>query len=597
MGLLTFVRTLYPNEGMKSADDLRSRLIRIDRRGYRAYRELLGCYSLGDFVLSIDQVQGDPFAAPSRVSLRLDRRTSAIPANYCEGPVRSRALGDFLTRSFGQACRSLARGRRGSGRSGRMDMVPSGQEVLERNSVVVSTRYIEARFRIGLPAAGRKILADQARIMLLEEIPTIARASLFYRSLDTEALRRHVLGVEDQVALRQQLESRGLVAFVADGSCLPRASGIDQRPLLDAGTVRFKSPIGLRLELDRPNAGPIKGMGIPTGITLIVGGGFHGKSTLLEALERGVYDHVPGDGRENVVTVDHAVKIKAEAGRSVKELDISAFVGVLPGNRSTTAFQTRNASGSTSQASNLMEALECGSRLLLIDEDTSATNFMIRDSRMQRLVSAGDEPITPLLDRARELVDQLQVSLIVVTGGTGDYFEVADRVLLMKEYRAGDVTGRARDILSQLPSRRQPEPRPSLDLPRSRYPRCDSFVQTSGRRLKIDAPRTSLLQLGAAKIDLSGLDQLVDAAQSRCIGEALHHASRAYAGQSLTFKQLLEHLEDEFDRRGVDSVSRFKNGELARPRIYELAGAINRLRNLRLHRRSAPRDPTLSRFS
>ncbi len=575
---------------MKSAHDLRSRLTRIDQRSYRAYRELLGSYSLGDFVLSIDRVQADPFAAPSRLSLSLDRRTSAIPAKYCQGPIRSRALGDFLTRSFGQACRLLAQGQRGSGKSGVIAMATGGQEVLERNSIVVSAKHIEARFRLGLPAVGRRVLADQARSMLLEEIPAIARASLFYGSLDTEALRRHVLGVEDQVALREQLENRGLVAFVADSACLPRASGVDQRPLSDAGTVKFQSPASLRLELNRPNAGPIRGMGIPTGITLIVGGGFHGKSTLLQALERGVYDHVPGDGRENVVTVDHAVKIKAEGGRSVKALDISAFVGTLPGKRSTTAFQTRNASGSTSQASNLMEALECGSRLLLIDEDTSATNFMIRDSRMQRLVAAGDEPITPLLDRAREMVDQLQVSLIVVTGGSGDYFEVADRVLLMKEYQAFDVTGRARDILSQLPSRRQLESRPALGLPRSRYPCYESLVQTGGRRLRIDAPRTNLLRLGAATIDLSGLEQLVDEAQSRCIGEALYHAYRAYAGQSLTLKQLLEHLEDEFDRRGVDAVSRFKNGELARPRIYELAGAINRLRNLRLRQPPTARD-------
>ena len=101
-------------------------------------------------------------------------------------------------------------------------------------------------------------------------------------------------------------------------------------------------------------------MGIRKGITLIVGGGYHGKSTLLKALEAGVYNHIAGDGREFVITDDTAFKLRAEDGRSITGVDISPFIKNLPNKKDTVHFSTEDASGSTSQAANLMEALESG---------------------------------------------------------------------------------------------------------------------------------------------------------------------------------------------------------------------------------------------
>ena len=170
--------------------------------------------------------------------------------------------------------------------------------------------------------------------------------------------------------------------------------------------IHFVSPSSMEVTLNLPNHGPLKGMGIPKGITLIVGGGYHGKSTLLEALELGVYNHIAGDGREYVITESDAVKIRAEDGRSIKSADISLFINDLPNGKDTCCFYTEDASGSTSQAANVMEAIETGSRLLLIDEDTSATNFMIRDELMQRVVKRSQEPITPFIERVQWLAQE-----------------------------------------------------------------------------------------------------------------------------------------------------------------------------------------------
>ncbi len=240
----------------------------------------------------------------------------------------------------------------------------------------------------------------------------------------------------------------GLVAFIANGAILPRESGVSEKPLTQ-GALPFLAPPSLEIEVELPNQGKIKGLGIKKGITLITGGGFHGKSTLLKALERGIYNHIPGDGREGVVTLESAVKIRAEDGRFIASTDISPFISNLPFNLDTQKFSTPNASGSTSQAANIIEALESKSKLLLLDEDTCATNFMIRDKRMQTLIHKEDEPITPFIDRVKELYTSFGVSTILVLGGCGDYLEVADTVIMMKNYKPLDVTLPAKKIIKR----------------------------------------------------------------------------------------------------------------------------------------------------
>ncbi|MBI2876538.1 MAG: ABC-ATPase domain-containing protein [Candidatus Tectomicrobia bacterium] len=576
---------------MPTGTDLQRILNRIDGRGYKAYKEIEGTYEMGPFVLLIDHVQGDPFAAPSRVRVRVPQKVAGFPSALFSNPSRRVALEDFLTRAFGGAVREEVQGRRGTGKSGLVAIDIPGQEVLPRTSMRVDAQAVEARFVVGLPAAGRTVLGRQAIEIFTQEIPALVSRSLYHKSLDPQWLLRHVQVVEDQDALRALLPAHRLVAFLAHGALLPRHSGVDDRPL-SRGAVLLQSPPEMEVTLEAPNAGPIRGMGIPEGITLIGGGGFHGKSTLLQALERGVYNHIPGDGREYVVTRADAVKIRAEDGRYVEKVDISPFINHLPFGQDTVHFSTENASGSTSQAANIMEALEVGCRLLLIDEDTSATNFMIRDVRMQRLVSKEKEPITPFIDKVEPLYRDLGVSTILVMGGSGDYFDVAHRVIVMDEYRPRDVTHRVREILAELPTSRRPEGGDHFGPIRRRRPLPEGFDPSRGRReVKIDAKGLRTILFGEEAIDLSSVEQLVDPSQTRAIGQLIYHYSQHWVRSGPDLSGGLRRLFQQVAEQGLESTLPFPSGNYALPRLYEVAAAVNRLRTLRVASLDPSRNP------
>ena len=567
-------------------EDLRQLLRRIDGKGYRAYKELRGRYDFGEFTLSIDHVQGDPFAAPSRLSVRLGIDAAGFPRKYVANRTRQISLADFLTRSFQKAINSVVRGSRGTGQSGIFRIDLGGQEVLESNSVVIEPETLEARFTAGLPASGRRALGRQAEVMLFQELPQIVRRALFFDHLPARNLAQHLKVVEDQTALRDELSIRGLLAFVADGSVLARRSGVDDRPLpgeKDAPVVAFRSPPDLRVELSRPNLGPISGMGIRPGVTLIVGGGFHGKSTLLRALERGIYNHIPGDGREWVVTRETAVKVSAEDGRYVEKVDLSPFINDLPLGKPTRSFSTENASGSTSQAANILEALEVGADPLLIDEDTSATNFIIRDARMQALVAKAKEPITPFVDKVQQLARDHGVSSILVMGGSGDYFEVADTVLMMDQYQPVNVTSQAKMIVEAQPGRRSSEGGDTFGPIPERVPIKKGFDPSRGRReVRIDTRGLHHIQFGTTSIDLSALEQLVEPSQTRAIGEAIHNYAINFLREEVSLREGLESLMEELAMKGLDMLSSSKVGNLAKPRLFEIAFAINRMRSLKV---------------
>jgi predicted ABC-class ATPase len=582
---------------MRTLEDLRRILARIDGRGYKAYEEIEGAYEGPGWVLYVDHVQGDPFAPPSKVRVRVDGRRAGFPADVYRTSVRRVALEDFLARRVRQSIDAVSRGRRGSGKSGVIWVDAGGQEVLERTAVRVRPEWIECRLQVGLPAAGRTVLGRQAEEMLCREVPEIVRRSLFWTEVPEGECRRFIECVENQEAIRAQLRERRLVAFVADGSILPRRSGVSELPLERA--IPFRSPESLRVTMAVPNPvlwngrvhDTLMGMGIPEGVTLIVGGGYHGKSTVLRALERSVYPHIPGDGREYVVTREDAVTIRAEDGRRIERVDLTPFIGQLPYGQRTDDFSTENASGSTSQAANILEALEAGSRLLLIDEDTSATNFMVRDARMQALVAKELEPITPFVDRVRELYERLGVSTILVMGGSGDYLDVADTVILMREYVPEDVTAEARRIARAYPTQRRPEaPRP-IERVVERVPCAESLDPSRGRReVKIDAKAVDLILFGETAIDLRAVEQIVDLSQTRAIGYALHCAAERFMDGRRTVREILDELERLFAREGIDVLDPFRRGEehpgnFARPRRYEIAAALNRLRTVRMRQR------------
>ena len=576
---------MSPQPPPSPAERLRETLRKIDGRGYKAYHDIRGSWSLDGMTLVVDHVQGDPFAAPSRVRVLLPPEVVEFPPGLLSSPSRIVGLAGRLAREFHRQATSASR-KMGSGRSGEIRMEAPGQEVVEGTAVqVTGDGGVEARFRVGLPARGRRIQGRPAEELLLEVVPRVALSSLSARAFPAGDLRLHAETNEDADALRTGLRAAGLVAFVADGSVLPRRSGVDERPLDGPDVVPFQTPAELRTTLPTPNGGPVSGMGIPRGVTLIVGGGFHGKSTLLRALERGVYNHRPGDGRERVVTDPDTVKIRAEDGRSVASVNISAFIDTLPGGRETRRFSTPDASGSTSQAAAIVEALEVGASALLMDEDTSATNFMIRDRRMQILVPREGEPITPFIDRVRDLHRDLGVSSILVMGGSGDYLDVADTVIAMRDYRATDVTERARGVAREHPTGRHTElPQPlsqALDEA-PRRPTPDSVRPTSrGGRVRLKVRGEDGIRFGDQDIDLGAVDQLVSWSQTRAVSEALLLASRRVVDGRRTLAQVVDQVMAILEEEGLDALGHGHDGDLSRFRRHEFSAALNRLRSLR----------------
>lgn len=609
--------TLVVWEGgvVMDAARLKKALEQIDGAGYKAYGRLKGEYEFPGFTLFVDHVQGDPYASPSRLRARMSQSEAGHDPGLFSDPVRRVALEDFLARAFADAIRRYARGGRGTGNSGMFGIDSGGQEILERTAAVVRDDWVEIRFVAGLPADGRRCRARDAAEMLLNELPGIVASSLPAVALDNDSVRRHVESVEDQEWLRRRLDEMGLVAFVAEGAVLPRLSGVSDLPLEGGRAVPFRAPEELRTAVDFPNKGRIEGLGIPPGVTLIVGGGYHGKSTLLRSIERGVYAHVPGDGREGVVTRGDAVKIRAEDGRRVEKVDISPFIENLPFGTDTRTFSTENASGSTSQATNIMEALEAGCRLLVLDEDTSATNFMIRDELMQRLVPPDREPITPFIDQVRSLYEDIGVSTILVMGGSGDYFEVADTVIAMDEYRPRVVTAEARAIVTARRDERVREKSGGFPVAAQRIPLPDSINPRRGRREKVAARGTNDLVFGRRTVDLSGVEQLVDPSQTRAVGEFLRYGLRmGHIDGKKPIGAILDCLLIGVAEWGLDIISPFaapgslsasersvENGRLAGPggpggggahpgdyalpRRYEIASALNRMRGFRVRQK------------
>lgn len=566
---------------MNKIEELRRVLQRIDHKSYGMYKSLAGSYDCGKYVLHIDHVQGDPFASPSRLRFEIRKNNHGFPEEYWQEKHRKLALEDQVLRRFNGFLRKMDRGNMGSGKSGRITTCRTGQKVLERIAVVFSENKMELRFEMGFPARGRSILADEMIKLLFDTLPKLAEGCLFYNKWDAKSRQRlqdAVFLADDQKALREELEKRKLAAFVADGAILPRESGISDLPM--KGAVAFQSPETLRTQIRLPHKGVITGMGIPEGITVIVGGGYHGKSTLLKALEQGVYNHIAGDGREYVLARDYAMKIRAEDGRSVLHTDISMFINHLPNGQDTTDFSTENASGSTSQAANLVEALEAGSRLLLLDEDTSATNFMIRDKVMARLVSDDREPITTLLRHIRSLYERHGVSFVIVVGSSGDYLSVADHVLQMDRYEVKDVTEAAGIICREERIEGQ-YPAGSLD-----FPDFTRALKPAGAgRMKMKAMGTDTVMIDRDTVDVRYLEQLADDGQT--VGLAyLMGWILANQRQKTAITSLLDDMYRQIEKKGLQTFipPNYSCGHPVLPRKQELFACLNRYRKAKIIR-------------
>ena len=566
---------------MKNYKELEKILFSMDGKSYSAYKSLKGEYKFEKYILAIDHVQSDPYAPPSKMRVTMDRKICGIPYELTDTKDKNIAVSDFLTRNFYSEIQKSGNDSTGTGGSGRIFIDRCGQEILERTSVLIKRDKVEVRFEMGMPARGRRIMGKAAQKIIFEQLPEIVEKSIIYDNLNKKALNEQVILVLDQEYVRKTLKEKGLVAFVANDSVLPRESGVSDRPMKNA--VKFKSPEKFEITLKLPSGKEVSGMGIPKGITLIVGGGYHGKSTLLAVLERGVYNHIAQDGRELIISESDAVKIRAEDGRNVEKVNISGFINNLPQNKDTRAFSTENASGSTSQAANVAEALEYGTSLLLIDEDTSATNFMIRDGRMQKLVAKEKEPITPFIDRVRELYDNFGVSTILIVGGSGDYFDVANHVIMMDEYVPKDVTEKAKEIAKLDENKREFSSNDKFQGVTQRIPLKKSFSQ-SGKLDKTKAKGKHSILYGKELIDISGLEQLVDDSQTNCIAVMIEYFKNKVLDEKLTLSQAADRIYERIEKEGLDSISSYTGhpGNLALPRKQEFCGAVNRYRKLKI---------------
>lgn len=562
---------------MKSSVELKNELFKIDGKGYKAYKVLEGKYDFKKYVLSIDHVQGDPFASPSRVRIIIDNKIAQIPEELFDNKNKEIAVCDFLTRLFSKNIKNQSEKIFGSGKSGLIEISRCPQEILERTAIIRNKNFFEARFYVGFPARGRSVLARELEKIIFNIIPNIVENTFIYKNINKLNLINRVKLIEDQFYIRKNLKEKGLVAFVANESILPRESGVSARPLRNG--KKFISPQALEVEFDTPNRGKIKGMGIPKGITLIVGGGYHGKSTLLKALELGIYNHIEGDGREFVITDESALKVRAEDGRAITSTDISLFINNLPNGKDTIKFNTENASGSTSQAANIIEAIESKSKVLLIDEDTSATNFMIRDDIMQQLVVKEKEPITPFIDVAKSLYKQLGISTILVAGSCGDFFDIADLVIQMDSYEPYEVTAKAKEL-----SRGKVSLRDDLDISIDFGRVLDKGSISEGPKgIKIKTLGKDGLSINKENIDLKSVEQIVDGEQINTIGMAIKFIEDKYSGKDLTIEKIADEIEKDITKNliGIDNI-KGGNGSLAMPRKQEILCAINRLRTLKI---------------
>lgn len=566
---------------MKSSFDLKKELSSINGKSYGAYKSLTDKYDFKKYILSIDHVQGDPFASPSKLRIIINQKTAKFPLELFDAPHKKIALEDYLTRLFSSNINKFSSRVFGSGKSGLIGISRCDQEILERTSLIITSDKIEVRFEVGFPARGRSVLSKELEKILFDFLPQIVDNTLIYENLNKASIIKRIELSEDQKYLRTYLKENDLVAFIANGSILPRESGISTKPLKSG--LKFQSPKSMEVEISLPFKGKIKGMAIKKGITLFVGGGYHGKSTILKALELGVYNHIEGDGREYVITDESALKVRSEDGRFITNTDISLFINNLPNGKDTRKFSTDNASGSTSQAANIIEGIESDTKLFLIDEDTSATNFMIRDDIMQKLVSREKEPITPFIEIVKSLYDKLGISTIIVVGSSGDYFDIADSVIQMDSYEPKDVTSEAKALSKGTILKRINNSSLDLSINFDRKLKSGSII-SGPKGVKIKNLGKDGLSINKNTIELRAVEQIVDSEQVNSLGYIMKFAEDNIVNNNKTLRQVVSETLDYISKNGLISISpvKYGMGTLAMPRKQEIVACFNRYRNLKL---------------
>ncbi len=570
---------------MKDRREFYNLLVEINGKPFAEYTRIIGDFDFARYIIKFTQIDTACDAESPVVNIRVPQSIAEIPAHLYDSPIRRIALEDYLARRVSSLSEQIARFDE-SGWARRNILLPSpGQKVLPRTSVLVTKEYIDVRVQIALPyktfsegTENRLIDAAMARKVFFEDLPEVIGNSVFCCNFDLAEVEHFVCNMEDSDCIRQMLETMGFVGFVGEGAFLTRQQNSDE-PDFDQ-IVPFEVDASVEATIEVPNAGEIKGLGIPTGLTLIVGAASSGRKDFMNAISSGVYNHIPGDGREHVVTVSDAVQVASDYGRSVQEVNITPFITETDGS-DPSSYSTRSADAFVSQAAATIEALEVGVRVLVFDENSSTSTFLTTDSRVASLL--GDTSRVSLAQRARQMVDELGISLVI--GGenlVAEYIPIADTVLKVEDFQVANITEEAK-ALNLAPPAAAPVVNLSSMISRSRWVMPSSVDATVGNKNQvIEAIDLKIIRFGRSMIDLTRVLQITEKSQTRALGWLLYYAKLRYMQEGYPLRKMLDLIDRDLSKEGVGIVSHDLRGDLARPRRYELAAALNRLPSFRV---------------
>ena len=553
----------------------------IDGKDVSEYGRLVGDFDFSRFVLKVTQIPAESAQKPVLFIVRVPQIIAGFPPHLFDIPVRRTALEDLLTRKVSEQIELASQyDQQGISRRHLSIAVP-GQKILPRTSLLVTDEYVEARMYIQLPHRDNRIDGQRVKDIFFDQLAQVVTGSLIYCNLSQQEVEEFVNGMEDADQIRQVLPTRGWVGFAAEGSLLARYGNTDYPDYDKLDTLRVADDIAIEVEV--PNAGEVKGVGIPAGITLILGDDYSGRVELMRALAAGIYNHVPGDGRERVISVPDIVHVAAETGRSVQKVNVSAFVRKLQ-NGEATEYSVDEADPCSAQATATLEAIEIGARALLFDESDSAASFLTRDSRLDALLPQRSTHVVPLAARARQLADELGISIVVAgSAAVAEFISVADTVLRIENHTIYDVTNEAKTLDAGQLTVSDDAADAEVVLEQNRWVVPSSIEPSKGTRDQfIEAESLDLLRFGNSVVGLQDVTQLADRHQTSTIGLILYYAKLRYMDEGRPMREIMDLIDRDLGTEGLECLSRDLRGDLARPRRYEIAAALNRLPSLRI---------------
>ena len=564
---------------MKDKKEFFKLLEDIDGKPIEEFTKIIGDYDFTRYVIKCYPFDVNSENCTSVFSLRIPQTISEIPEFLFNSSVRKTALEDYLLRGFNSSVDKIAEFDYNGIARKNINISSPDQKILPRNTVVITREFIEIRFEVELPVQqiliedGIFLAIDGGRMqdLFFEDLMESIGDSLLYCNMDKDDVESFVNNMEDASALRDYLLSSGQVSFLENGSLIRRDFLSDQPDYVSSSPLEIDD--SLMQTISTPNLGDIKGLVIPSGLTVIVGESYDGRIDLIDSISQGIYNHIPGDGREHCVTVSDAVEINTEPGRTVQNVDISHFI---KNDDSYKCFTSDSANAYESQAASLVESLEAGSRVLIFDEENSSSSFLSSDSRLSNLQQGSS--LCPLSAIARSLVDQLGIS-IIVSGSSliAEFIPVADKIYKIKNLKVTDITNEAKELEIDSNVDNTHEDLSSI-LSKSRWI-MPSSIDPSNKYddVCVDIDNNGHLKFGRSIIDLKYNSQISSIDQIRTIGMILYYAKLRYMDEGYSLKEILDLVDRDLSNEGLNILTRDICGNLARPRRHEIASLINRL--------------------